>query len=263
MSVTAIFHQLTSRTWSILSQIMGGPSGMKGRLLLLSWVMLSVFLHGQQVAEIDLVAHRMSKQVPSATSDTAVAGCESPFYKHSDGAVLTPESRPKLRLEVSLAKQTVHRGETVDAQVLMRNVGDEVVVIPWSVDPEISQHPPNAVQQEYELGWFELELIAKNERGVPLESESQTFFLGSSESNPRSTLRLEPGQWLTAKIRFALDEKRILSVLLPIKPGKAEVSAQWRQARYTWHRDGCTVETGYFSYDYQEDARPVSIEILK
>jgi hypothetical protein len=41
----------------------------------------------------------------------------------------------------------------------------------------------------------------------------------------------------------------------------AEVRAQWRQARYTWHRDGCTVETGYF--DYQEDARPVSIEILK
>jgi hypothetical protein len=40
-------------------------------------------------------------------------------------------------------------------------------------------------------------------------------------------------------------------------------ATHWRQARYTWHRDGCTVETGYFSYDYQEDASPVSIEILK
>jgi hypothetical protein len=236
---------------------------MKSKLLLPSWVMLSVFLHGQQVAQIDLVAHQIPKQVASANSDTALAGCESPSYKHSDGAVLKTEGRPRLTLEVSPAKQIVHQGETVDAQVLMRNVGSEAVVIPWSVDPEIRKHLPDAVQHDYELGWFELELLAMNGRGVPLESESQTFPLGSSESNPQSKLRLEPGQWVTAKIRFAIDEKRNLSVLLPIKPGKAEVSAHWRQARYTWRRDGCTVETGYFSYDYKENASPVSIEILK
>jgi hypothetical protein len=61
---------------------------MKSRLLLLSWVMLSVFLHGQQVAQIDLVAHQIPKQVSSTDSDTALAGCESPSYKHSDGAIL-------------------------------------------------------------------------------------------------------------------------------------------------------------------------------
>jgi hypothetical protein len=258
----AIYQQLTRRSDLFLGRH-EWRFGMKSRLLLLSWVMLSVFLYGQQVAQIDLVAHQIPEQVASANSDTVLAGCESPSYKHSDGAILETEGRPKLTLEVALAKQIVHQGETVDAQVLMRNIGSEAVVIPWSVDPEIRKHSPDAVQHEYELGWFELELVAKNRRGVPLESESQTFFLGSSESNPQSKLRLEPGQWVTAKIRFAIDEKRHLSVLLPIKPGKAEVSAHWRQARYTWHRDGCTVETGYFSYDYQEDARPVSIEILK
>jgi hypothetical protein len=242
---------------------MSGDLGMKGRLSLLLWLILSVSLHGQQVAEIDLVARQMPKGVASGNSDTALAGCESPVYSHSDGAILTPERRPKLRLDVALAKQTAHRGETVDAQVLMRNVGSEAVVIPWSVDPEIREHAPNAVQHEYELGWFELELTAKNERGVPLESESQTLSLASSELKPRSTLRLEPGRWVTAKIRFAIDEKQILSSLLPLNPGTAEVSAHWRQARYTWHRVGCTVEAGYFSYDYQEDVHPVSIEILK
>src|SRR5882672_3648046 len=80
--------------------------------------------------------------------------------------------------------------------------------------------------------------LAKNRREVPLESGSQTFFLGSSESNPKGKLRLEPGQWITAKIRFAMDEKRNLSVLLQIQPGKPELRAHWRQARYTWHRDG-------------------------
>jgi hypothetical protein len=236
---------------------------MKSRLLLLSWVMLSVFLHGQQVAQIDLVAHQIPKQVASADSDMALAGCESPSYKHLDGAILETKGRPKLTLELAPAKQIVRQHETVDAQVLVRNVGSEAVVIPWTVDPEIRKHSPDVVQHEYELGWFELELAAENGRGVPLESESQTFFLGSSESNPQSKLRLEPGQWVTAKIRFAIDEKRNLSVSLAIKPGKAEVSARWRQARYTWHRDGCTVETGYFSYDYQEDASLMSIEILK
>jgi hypothetical protein len=235
---------------------------MKSRLFLLSWVMLSVSLHGQQVSEIDLVAHDVPNQVASANSDTALTGCESPFYNHSDGAIVKAEGRPKLSLELALAKQTIHRGETVDGQVLLRNVGSEAVVIPWSVDPEIRKHPPDVAQHEYELGWFELELIAKNKQVVPLESESQIFSLGSSESDPESKLRLEPGQWVTAKIRFAIVEKRKLSVLLPIKPGQAEISAQWRQARYTWHRNGCTVETGYFSYDYQENARPVSIEIL-
>jgi len=42
----------------------------------------------------------------------------------------------------------------------MRNVGSEAVVIPWSVDPEILIPSPDAVQHEYELGWFELELVS-------------------------------------------------------------------------------------------------------
>jgi hypothetical protein len=94
---------------------------MKSRLLLLLWVMLNVFLPGQQVAPIDLVAYQIPKQVASANSDTALAGCESPSYEHSDGAILETEGRPKPTLEVTPAKQIVHQGETVDAQVLMRN----------------------------------------------------------------------------------------------------------------------------------------------
>ena len=87
--------------------------GMKSRLLLLSWIMLSVFLYGQQVVQIDLVAHQIPKQVANANFDTAVAGCESPSYKHSDGATLETKGRPKLTLELAPAKQIVHQRETV------------------------------------------------------------------------------------------------------------------------------------------------------
>jgi hypothetical protein len=52
-------------------------------------------------------------------------------------------------------------------------------------------------------------------------------------------------------------------VLLPIKPGKAEIRLQWRQARFTWHSKGCAADTGYFSYVYEEEMKPVSIAILK
>jgi len=85
---------------------------MKSRLLLLSWVMLSVFLHGQPVAQIDLVAHQIPKQVASANFHTALAGCESPSYTLSDGAILETEGRPKLTLEVALAKQNCSPGRS-------------------------------------------------------------------------------------------------------------------------------------------------------
>jgi hypothetical protein len=75
--------------------------------------MLSVFLYGQQVAQIDLVAHQIPKQVANANFDTAVAGCESPSDKHSDGAILETKGRPKLALELEPAKQIVHQRETV------------------------------------------------------------------------------------------------------------------------------------------------------
>jgi len=54
-----------------------------------------------------------TKQVANAKFDTAVAGCESPSYKHSDGAILETKGRPKLTLEFAPAKQIIHQRETV------------------------------------------------------------------------------------------------------------------------------------------------------
>ena len=145
----------------------------------------------------------------------------------------------------------------------MHNVGRNVVVIPWSLDPEVRKRPRGAIQYEYELGWFELELKAKRRSPVPLESESYSVVLGSSKSNPESSLRLQPGQWVTAKIRFAIEEIRNSSIASPIKPGVAEIGAHWRQGLYTWDQDGCTLKTGYYKYAYEEATHPASIEIRK
>ena len=162
-----------------------------------------------------------------------------------------------------LSKETFERGEIIDGQILMQNVGLDAVVIPWSSDPQVSNRPSGAVQHEYEMGWFELELRGTGKIRVPLESESESSFLYSSDSNSKSSLRIESGQWVIAKFKFLVEEKQKLSAFLTLKTGKGEINARWRQARYTWQRDGCTVETGYFNYDYQEDAKPVSIEVIK
>src|SRR5437660_6645393 len=94
---------------------------MKNRVLLFCLMLLSIDVYGQQIAEIDLVAHQPPKKLGTQISDMALAGCESPFYNHSDGAIVKTEARSKLRLELTLAKQAFHRGEIVDANVLMRN----------------------------------------------------------------------------------------------------------------------------------------------
>jgi|ERR1700674_240752 hypothetical protein len=235
---------------------------MKRKTLLFCLAVFAVDLRAQQVAEIDLARHKPDK-TEAQSVDVGLDGCGFPHYKNSDGVIVNADGRSKLKVELTLPKEQFERGEIADGQVLMQNVGPDAILIPWSSDPQVSNRPRGAIQHEYEVGWFELELKGAGNVSVPLESESESIFLYSSDSNSRSSLRIEPGQWVIAKFKFLLEEKQKLSVSLPLKPGKAEISVKWRQARYTWHRDGCAVETGYFNYDLHQDAKPVSIEILK
>jgi len=36
---------------------------------------------------------------------------------------------------------------------------------------------------------------------------------------------------------------------------------KWRQAHYTWRRDGCRIETGYHTYDYALEEKPTAVMI--
>jgi hypothetical protein len=76
-----------------------------------------------------------------------------------------------------------------------------------------------------------------------------------------SSLSINPGEWVVLKLRFLIDERRTSSVLVPIKTGEANIEVTWRQARFEWQADGCAVKTGYFSYEYQQDAKPIKIKV--
>lgn len=228
--------------------------------VLLFFLILTFDVYAQQIGEINLVRPTQETQKIMAP-DVGLDGCDSPRYTHSDGVIVNTERKSKLQLELTLPKRTFHPGEIVDSQVVLRNVGMDALVIPWSVDPQVAKRPGNVTQHEYEIGSFELELRGAGKMRIPLESESESNFLYSSELNSTSGLRVEPGQWITAKFRFVMEQKRILSVILPMKAGKMEISVQWRQTRHTWKRDGCSVQAGYYNYEYQTDAKPIGIEM--
>jgi hypothetical protein len=160
-----------------------------------------------------------------------------------------------------LSKTKIQRGETFQGTILLKNIGDDAAVIPWSSDARLGNRPSNAVEHEYEQGWFDVELIAPKTR-VPLESESRSFPLYGSRSAPVSRLRIAPGQSIVAKFSFVVEGKKTLSASLPIQAGAAAIKAEWRQVRYTWRRNGCEVNIGYFNHRYREDQNAVDVNIL-
>jgi len=213
------------------------------RKVLLFCLAVTVDLSAQQIAEIDLARHKPEK-IEAQSADVGLAGCDLPHYTNSDGVILNGDSRTSLKVELTLPKETFKPGEIVDGQLLMQNVGFGPIVIPWGSDPKVINRPRDALYHECERGWLDVELKGAAKLSVPLESESESTSLYSSEPVSFRILQIEPGQWVIVRFKFLLEEKRQLSASLPLKPGKAEISVEWRQARYTWQRDGCAVETG-------------------
>jgi len=229
----------------------------KGFLLLLLAI-LSADVRAQQVPEIDLARPQAVGPDTYNDADVVPEGCDSPHYKDSDG--LIKHRKSKLKLEIGLTKTNFERGETLQATILMKNIGSDAVVIPWVADSRLGIRPAGTVQYEYEKGWFDVELSTPKTR-VPLELESVSKSLYSSPSVPDSSLRIEPGQSVVVKFNFLIEEKRKLSEKMPIDSGTAVIRVEWRQVRFTWRRHACTVNLGYFNHQYPGAEGSVGIAV--
>jgi hypothetical protein len=237
---------------------------MKTIMLLSLMAMLCTRVQCQQIGELDL---GRQPHDPSEAREVNVmpVGCGVTPAVHGDGVIVNPDpnNRSKLKIELKLPTDAFKQGETVESTVLVQNIGTEAIVIPWSLDSNVSIRPRNVSQYAYDMGWLELKLKGPRKVEVPLESESQSHFLYGSMSTPGSSLSMNPGEWVILKLRFLIDERRTSSVLIPMKPGDASIEVTWRQARFEWKADGCAVETGYFSYQYREDAKPTKIKLAE
>ena len=239
-------------------------SSMRSTILLCLVAVLSTRVHCQQIAELDL-GRQPSDTADAREVNVMPAGCGVAPAVHGDGVIVNtgPNKGSKLKIEVTLPKNTFEHGETVQSSILIRNVGTDAIVIPWSLDSNVSIRPKDVSQFAYDMGWFELNLKDPGKKEVPLDAESQSHFLYGSVSAPGSSLRINPGEWVTLKLRFLLDQRRTSSVLVPIKTGDATIEVAWRQARFEWKADGCAVQTGYFTYQFQEDAKPIKIKVAE
>lgn len=237
---------------------------MKTIMLLSLMAMLSIRIHCQQIGELNL-GRQPHDPAEAREVNVMPVGCAEAPTVHGDGVIVNsdPNKRSKLKIELTLAKDTFKQGETVESSVLIQNVSADAIVIPWSLDSNVSIRPRDVSQYAYDMGWFEVKLKGAPKIEAPLESESQSHFLYGSVSTPNSSLTINPGEWVVLKLRFLIAQRRTSSVLVPIKTGDANIEVAWRQARFEWEADGCTVKTGYFSYDYQENAKPINIKVVE
>jgi hypothetical protein len=149
----------------------------------------------------------------------------------------------------------------VVAEVRVRNSDSRPITIPWSTDfSRIRKgQPADAVQ--WDQATFDFTL--RDQQGNHVALKSATGFLVGSESVAGSELTLQPGDSITAAVRFAVEEEFPIPPL-SLKPGEWRLSATWHQTGRSWGVRNCQVSNLYVHYEqfYEQQNPSVAIQIL-
>jgi hypothetical protein len=207
---------------------------------------------GQQIASVDLT-HR---NIPAKFAGTQALpkGCEKLLPGNiGDGFVAPPnhEAREIVVEMVKLSNENPVIGSEVQGEVQLRNSGKYPIKIPWSTDPSIIEKGQNPNLLRREEGSFSIEL----KRGYELlVSLSQSLF--GSRFSPGSELTIQPGEWVTAVVKFKLAPHYGLPGQ-SVRKGKRDLFVEWEQAGRSKSVRNCAVTTGWFHYrDYYRQQNP-------
>ena len=209
----------------------------------------------------------LSNLVPPSQeeADTVPEGCAKFPFILAHGFIPTDETQQKeITLEVTrLITARAVIGKEVAAEVQLKNSGTHAIRIPWSTDLGLPKQAPDPDRGGFEVGEFEVNLADATGSTIVLKSLSQPL-LGASFSNG-SLLDVAPGQWITATIRFKVEDE--YSVASSLKAGTAQLTVSWRQWRRTWSvdRTACKAVRGSYYYDhlYKQQSKPLTIEVSK
>src|SRR5262249_37638291 len=90
--------------------------------------------------------------------------------------------------------------------------------------------------------------------------QSSTQHLYGSRFSPGSQFTLRPGEWMTAAIKFKLENKNLPNDQLL---GKSKLSVKWNQETETRHVSDCKVMNGYFKHIFEQDSPTKTIRIAR
>lgn len=220
----------------------------------------------QQIGSVDLSRPADSKAVDDHYKKLAQEnGCkELPFGRISDGTVKSPDSQPQnIELEILKLSDTKTRvGQELTAEVRLTNKSDRAILIPWSTDISVTANGGDPKTAKWETGSFKV--LLKNARSHEIRLNSLSQQLYGSRYSPGSMLSIQPGEWITATIKFEL----LVSTDAQwerLRGGDSQLAVEWKQIARTREIHNCTMWTGYFPYRnyYRQQKLPMKIEVTQ
>jgi len=225
--------------------------------------MLAAPAHAQRIASVDLTkpqepTQSVGKQNKSSLPD----GCEKLSGGGVADGVVTPQDHQRRQIVVEIlkvSKDKAREGAQLQAEVELRNNGKQAIRIPWSNDPgtiKTGQHPDNL---QWEEGWFQFMLRAPRGHDVLLKSLSQSLY--GSHFSAGSQLTIQPGEWITATLKFKLEAMYLYQ--LGEFEGNSQLMVEWDQTKRSWAVRDCSVWNGYFQYTYEQRSPGITVQITE
>jgi hypothetical protein len=223
-------------------------------------VVLLIGLFVQRTDPVDLT--QIPKPLKSA--DDLPNGCKKVTGGMIADGWLEPENHVPLEIAVEVVSIKSTRpalGSESTAEVRLRNADTRPIKIPWSTKFATIQNgqTPNALQ--WEQGTFEFRL--KDQQGQQVLLKSLTGSLYGAKTSPGSQRILEPGESITALVKFKFEEEFSIPPLW-LKKGDWQLMAKWTLTGRGWALSkNCSEANEYFHDDqlYQQQNVGLPIQV--
>jgi hypothetical protein len=213
----------------------------------------------QKIASVDLTKPPDSaKAVDIQKTDEPPNGCQKLLQGgFADGYVLPQQGHPQAEISVEIVRvndPTPASGSESQAEVRLRNNGKEPIHIPWSLDVGTVENGQDPNHLHWEVGDFVVELD-----GAMLANRTLTQRLYGSEFVKGSQLTIQPSEWVTATIKFKLE-----NMFFPDRPlaaGESQLSVEWEQSARSRDIRDCKAMDGNYKYGYKQTNPTVTIQL--
>jgi len=215
---------------------------------------------GQQIGTVDLTQQtKLSESAQEKEKYQPPKGCKNLLPGDiADGAVSPPEHGPhEIVVEiVKINAENAAVGSDVQGEVRLQNSGEYSIQIPWSTDPQTMWQGQDPNYLEWDYGYLSFDLQGTGS----LKTLSQP--LHGSKYVAGSMLTIQPGEWITFKVKFKLEPEDPIPGRV-VNQGEGQLQVGWVQTLNAWNVHNCSVAHAFFQYRgyYDQQNPPITIKI--